>query len=147
MYKKSGFPKNEFTGEYRFSDGIDPFTADMLHKRDRSMADPLRRRHSLPIESIAGNILGEMKLLPGLRRQTIFNTWYRISGAEAYTVNLGFNDGILFVTMSSSVVRTQLSFQLDWILSAINQALAEDKVFISLYGGDASNAVKKIVLR
>lgn len=127
--------------------GIDSFTSDMIRVREKTMSDPLRRRNSVGLDSIAGGVLAEMHLLEGLRRQTVFNVWKKLSGAEAYTAGLAFKDGILYVTMASSVIRTQLSFQTDWIRSAINRELATDKVFVSLYGGSPDEPVKKIVLR
>lgn len=119
----------------------------MIRTREKTISDPLRKRSSEGLGSLSGDILSDMHLLEGLRRQTVFNVWNEVSGAGAYTVGLFLNEGILYVSMSSSVVRSQLSFQLDGILMAMNRQLATDKVFVNFYGGNPRNPVRKIVLK
>lgn len=126
---------------------FDSFSAEMIRTREKTISDPLRKRSSEEIGSLSSGILSDMHLLEGLRRQTVFNAWYDVSGAGRYTVGLFLNDGILYVSMSSSVVRSQLSFQLDGIVMAMNRQLAADKVFVKFYGGNPHNPVRKIVLK
>lgn len=125
----------------------DGFTSEMLRKRDRSMTDPLRRRNSSPLASIADDVLAKLHLQSGLRRQAVLNMWNTVLGSPEWTVAGDYRDSVLYVTMSSSVVRTQLSFQIDYIRAELNRRLGEDRIFVSLYGGDAREAVKKIVMR
>lgn len=126
---------------------FDTFSAEMIRTREKTISDPLRKRSSEGLGSLSGDILSDMHLLDGLRRQTVFNAWNEVSGAGRYTVGMFLSDGILYVSMSSSVVRSQLSFQLDGILMAMNRQLAADKVFVNFYGGNPHNPVRKIVLK
>lgn len=62
--------------------------------------------------------------------QRIFAAWDEASGAAPYTVRRSFRDGILYITMKSSVLATQLSMQKNTIMEKINAILADDPLFI-----------------
>lgn len=59
----------------------------------------------------------------GLTSHLVFDAWDEISGAAQYSTNKFFRDGVLSVTISSSVARSRLLFQLDIIKDDINKSL------------------------
>lgn len=60
----------------------------------------------------------------------IFAAWDEASGAGAYTIRRFYRDGILYITMKSSVLATQLSMQKTALTEKINAILSEDPLFI-----------------
>lgn len=71
-----------------------------------------------------------MKLSAGLNTRRIFEAWDQASGASRYTIRRYFRDGKLYVTLNSSMVRNQLSFQKEPLMAAVNQILLNDELFI-----------------
>lgn len=69
------------------------------------------------------------KLTAGLNTQRVFAAWDAASGAGRYTVRRFFRDGKLYITVDSSVVRSQLSFQREALIEKINALLAQDELF------------------
>ncbi|MBQ7269203.1 MAG: DUF721 domain-containing protein [Bacteroidales bacterium] len=59
----------------------------------------------------------------------IFNAWDQVSGAAEYTLKRYFRDGTLHITLSSSVVRSQLSFQKEALIEKLNRTLEQDELF------------------
>ena len=59
----------------------------------------------------------------------IFNAWDDASGAAAYTLKRYFRDGMLYITLNSSVVRSQLSFQKEALIEKMNRILEQDELF------------------
>ena len=60
----------------------------------------------------------------------IFAAWDQASGAGAYTIRRYFREGVLYITMNSSVLATQLSMQKGFLVEKINAILADDILFI-----------------
>lgn len=60
----------------------------------------------------------------------IFAAWDEASGAGAYTIRRFFRDGVLYITMKSSVLATQLSMQKEALTEKINAILSDDPLFI-----------------
>ena len=56
-----------------------------------------------------------------------------------------FRDGRLYITVDSSVVRSQLSFQRQALLDKVNALLAEDELFIHDPSGEG--VVKELILK
>lgn len=81
---------------------------------------------------------------PGLYRKAVFQAWDEASGASKYTSNRFLKDGVLYITLSSSVVRSQLMFQKDFILLKINDMLRKSET-VGLSG--IKEEVKEIRLR
>lgn len=61
----------------------------------------------------------------------VFDAWDQASGAGQYTIRRFYRDGVLHITLSSSVICSQLSMQKDYLLQKINAILADDPLFIS----------------
>ena len=72
----------------------------------------------------------EMKLTTGFNTHRIFEAWDAVSGASKYTVSRFYRDGMLYCTISSSVVRNQLYFQRDVLVQKLNEYLDNDEMVI-----------------
>lgn len=105
----------------------------------------LGRKEAQPMEELIKQYIKEMKLAAGLNRQRIFEAWDSVSGAGRYTVNRYVKDGILFCSMSSSVVRNQIYFNKKRILELMNDYLKKDELFVK--DGENGIFVKDIVLK
>ena len=89
----------------------------------------IARKKALDMEEVVSMYIKSMKLTAGLNTQRIFAAWDDASGAAPYTLRRFFRDGRLYITLSSSVVRNQLSFQSDVLVEKMNAILAEDGLF------------------
>lgn len=105
----------------------------------------VERKNAQPIGDAIREYLRQCKLASGLNTQRVFAAWDDASGAAPYTVRRFFRDGKLYITLSSSVVRSQLYFQKDALVEKINAMLAKDE----LYDPDDKFAcpVKELILK
>ncbi|MBR6184013.1 Protein of unknown function [Bacteroidales bacterium WCE2004] len=87
------------------------------------------RKTAVSLSEAIQEYLKVAKLSAGLNTQRIFAAWDAASGAGRYTVRRFFRDGRLYITVDSSVVRSQLSFQRDVLIEKINALLAQDELF------------------
>lgn len=75
----------------------------------------------------------------------VFAAWDEVSGAGSYTIRKFYRDGKLYITLNSSVVRTQLSFQKDTLIEKINESLSRNSLFTP---GDINvGFVKELILK
>ncbi len=109
------------------------------------MYSRLARKDAYSMEELVRQYINEMKLVNGLNRQRIFEAWDQASGAARYTVNRYLKNGILYCSISSSVVRNQLFFQKSGILAAMNDFLMKDELFVKDEGKTVF--VRDVVLR
>ena len=96
--------------------------ADNSHTR-------LTRKKALSMDEVVSMYIKSMKISSGMNTQCIFSAWDDASGAARFTLKKFFRDGRLYVTLSSSVVRNQLSFQKDALIEKMNGILAENELF------------------
>lgn len=97
------------------------------------------------MEEVVGMYIKSMKLSSGLNTQRIFSAWDDASGAGSFTLKKFFRDGKLYITLSSSVVRNQLSFQKDALIEKMNGILSKDELFTK---DDARvSFVKELILK
>lgn len=89
----------------------------------------IERKNAQPVGEALRAYLKAYHLTPGLNTQRVFAAWDQASGAAAYTVRRWYRDGILYITLSSSVIRSQLSIQRQFLLEKINTILAGDELF------------------
>lgn len=87
------------------------------------------RKQALAMDEVIRQYISSMKLSAGLNTQRIFAAWDEASGASKYTIRRFFRSGKLYVTVSSSMVRTRLSMQSDSIIKKINEMLKADILF------------------
>ena len=87
------------------------------------------RKTAVPLEDLIHEYLRAGHLTAPLNTRRIFAAWDTASGAARYTVRRFFRDGKLYLTVDSSVVRSQLSFQRQELIGKINALLAQDDLF------------------
>lgn len=94
-----------------------------------------RNTDPISISDALGKFVTKNKLSKGIDRVDVTNAWFSLNPAfETYTTSIRFDRETLFVNLSSSVFREELSYGKDKILTMINEELGRD-------------VVKKIVLR
>ena len=103
------------------------------------------RKDAQGMSELIAQYIREMKLSSGFNRQRIFEAWDVVSGASRYTIDRFFRDGMLYCTISSSVVRNQLYFQRDVLVKKMNEYIDEDEMFVR----DAKDGpvIKNLILR
>ena len=87
------------------------------------------RKTAAPLSDLIRAWLKSEHLTASLNTQRIFAAWDAASGAGRYTVRRYFRDGRLYITVDSSVVRSQLYFQREALVDKINALLDQDELF------------------
>ena len=90
----------------------------------------MKRENTQLISVIIQEFIKEAQLEEGLLRVKIFKVWDLVvgeAGARA-TTNKFFRDGILYCTINSSMVRTQLYYRRDDIVAQMNKMLSGNYV-------------------
>lgn len=96
----------------------------------------MKRENTQLIKDILQEFIKEEHLEDGLQRLKIFKVWDLVvgeAGARA-TSNKFFRDGVLYCTINSSIIRTQLYYRKDDIALQMNKMLND-------------NIVSKIILK
>ena len=89
----------------------------------------IARKTAVGMDELVREYIREMKLSSGLNTQRIFAAWDDASGAARFTVRRFYRDGRLYITLNSSVVRNQLSFQRQALTDRMNAILRQDELF------------------
>lgn len=89
-------------------------------------------------------MLRQNGLAPEFNRRRIYSAWDEASGAGAYTIRRYFKDGKLYVTVNSSVLRSQLHFQKPALLENMNRLLGEDELF---GGTPGQKYIKELIIK
>lgn len=105
----------------------------------------MARKSALDMQEVVSMYIKSMKLSSGLNTQRIYAAWDQASGAERFTLKRFYRSGKLYVTVSSSVVRSQLLFQRDALVERINQILQNDELFTK--DDERVSFVKELVLK
>ena len=110
------------------------------------MGNRIPRKDAVGMAELVSEYIREMKLTSGLDRQRVFAAWNEVSGASRYTIGLYFRNGMLYCTLSSSMVRSQLYFQKELILKKMNDLLKKDELFS---GGkdDGGEYIKELIFK
>lgn len=108
-------------------------------------SNKLRRQEAVGLDELVRQFVKEMKLDAGLNRERVSEAWDVVSGAGRYTLDVALDKGVLYCTLSSSIVRNQLYFQKDVLASAVNEALKKDELFI--WDWSQGPCVRTLVLR
>ena len=87
------------------------------------------RKTAAPLSDLIRAWLKSEHLTASLNTKRIFAAWDAASGAGRYTVRRYFRDGRLYITVDSSVVRSQLYFQREALVDKINALLDQDELF------------------
>ena len=91
----------------------------------------IRRKEALTMEEVIEEYIKSAKLASGLNTQRVFAAWDACSGAGPFTLKRFFRSGTLYITLNSSVIRNQLSFQKTELVEKMNATLAGDRLFTS----------------
>lgn len=86
-------------------------------------------RKAVGMNTLIREVLKEGRMAEAFNSRCIFRAWDLASGAAEFTVRRFFRDGKLYITLSSSVVRSQLHFQQDVLLQKINSIARNDEFF------------------
>lgn len=84
----------------------------------------------MPMAEAIKQFLKQSGLGSGHNTQCIFEAWDEVSGAAGYTLSKFFRDGVLYVTLKSSMARMQLEMQKQDIIAGINLLLSRNGLFI-----------------
>ena len=93
--------------------------------------DPVRihRKEAVGMDQLVKQYIKSMKIAAGLNTQRVFAAWDACSGAGEFTLRRFFRDGKLYITLNSSVLRNQLSFQKAELVEKMNRFLSQDSLF------------------
>lgn len=105
----------------------------------------MSRKKAIDMKELMAQFLKSSGLSKGLNTQRIFAAWDEVSGAARFTVKKFFREGRLYITLDSSVVRSQLMFQKDIILEKINDTLSKDELYTQ--EGPSRRVVTEIILK
>ena len=86
------------------------------------------RKEALSMGEIVPLFIKAQGLSAGLNIQRVFAAWDEVSGAKDFTLRRFYREGKLFVTLSSSMVRTHFELQKESILRSLNDFLQKDKL-------------------
>ena len=89
----------------------------------------LPRKNAILLGDVLKDFIRVNNLTKGLNTQRVFKAWDEASGASNYTLRRFFRDRKHFITVDSSVVRSQLLFQKEALLEKMNVILKEDSLF------------------
>lgn len=87
------------------------------------------RKQAVTMGDLVQQFLKENHLTTGMNTHIIFTAWDEASGAGAYTIRRFYRDGKLYITLNSSVIRTQLGFQKQALIEKINCIIARNELF------------------
>lgn len=105
----------------------------------------LSKKEAIKLSEAMKMMLASSGLGPAHNTRRIFQAWDNASGAANYTQKRFFRNGRLYITLSSSVVRTHLSLQKKEIKDKMNGILLEDELFIR--SGSERETVKDLILK
>lgn len=99
----------------------------------------MRRQQTESIGDIYKAIMEHTWLGPAMQRIEVFRAWEEVVGQRGAraTSNKFFKDGILYITLSSSALRSHLYYALGSIRSQINVSVS----------GSQDGPVRKIILK
>lgn len=94
------------------------------------MTSRLSRKNAMTMEELVQEYIRNMKIASGLNEQRIYAAWDAVSGAAKWTISRYCRNGILYCSISSSVVRSRLFLDRKDILEKINAFLRDDGLFV-----------------
>lgn len=103
----------------------------------------VERRKAEPLGDLLKLFVAQNRLDGGLYQSAVFAAWDKAAGTLGSRAAGKFlRDGILHITVTSSVVRSHLNFQLQGILDEINRIIAEDEFLQNLGKTDPIKQIK-----
>lgn len=93
------------------------------------MAVHLHRKEAVGMDKIVSEYIKSMKIAAGLNTQRVFAAWDACSGAGPFTLRRFYRGGKLYITLNSSVMRSQLFLQKQQLIEKMNAFLQQDSLF------------------
>ena len=90
----------------------------------------LSRKDPQTMDDVITEFIRNMNIAAGLNERLIFNAWDAVSGMADYTVSRYLKNGVLYCSMSSSVVRSRLFPHREELVRKINAYLEQDSLFV-----------------
>ncbi|MCF0176154.1 MAG: DUF721 domain-containing protein [Bacteroidales bacterium] len=90
----------------------------------------IARKQAQSMDEVVAEFIRAMKLASNVNEQIISDAWDKASGAGRWTVDRQVRGGVLYCTMSSSVVRDRLYFQREALVESVNRIAFEDPLFV-----------------
>ena len=89
-----------------------------------------RENNENTVGEILKGILQDNRLQPGIDEVIVQDAWRSLmgNGVNTYTRNVVLKNGILYVELTSAVLRAELSYGKDKIVKLINEELRRDVV-------------------
>lgn len=104
----------------------------------------IARKTAQPLLEVLKEMIADGGAAPKHNSRLIFMAWDQASGAAPYTIERYFRDGKLSITLSSSVLCSQLRMQKDVLLSKVNAIVVKDELYI---GNAGEGPVKELILK
>lgn len=117
----------------------------MFHKNLSMKLGKIIGKDAATMDNLVRQYITEMGLARGLVNLKVCEAWDKVSGAGQFTLRRSFSKGKLYVSLSSSAVRSQLYFQKETIIGEINRSLSEDSIIPGFQ--DDTGIVKDIILK
>jgi hypothetical protein len=105
----------------------------------------IHRKQALGMEEVIDQYIRSMKLAAGLNTQRVFAAWDEVSGAASATLRRYYRDGVLRVSLASSVQRFELGLQKAQMIERMNAWLLKDDLFVK--DDPKVGLVKDIILK
>ncbi|MDR1172886.1 MAG: DUF721 domain-containing protein [Bacteroidales bacterium] len=89
----------------------------------------MKRTNTVSIAQILDEVLGEYKIIGRLKESRIIAAWPEVLGSLAKpTDKLYIKNKVLFVSLSSSVVRNELSMMRSTLVRCLNEKVGEEVI-------------------
>ena len=105
----------------------------------------IARKQAITVAEALKEMFRSERLGATLNTRRVFLAWEEASGAGDFTIRKYFRDGVLYVTLNSSVLATQLGMQKASLLEKINAILADDPLMIR--EGELEQTVKELRIK
>lgn len=105
----------------------------------------VQRKTAEGMDSVMIRYVKAMGISAAHNSHRIYLAWDEASGAAANTIKRFFRDGVLTITLNSSVVRSVLYMQSDLLIAKMNSILDEDELFIK--DSPKLKKVEKLILK
>jgi len=89
-----------------------------------------RQKESLSVKDLMGSFIQENNLAKGIQKISVKENWDSLmgNGVMSYTEKVELRKGTLFVKLSSSVLREELSYGKDKIKDMMNDAIGGEEI-------------------
>lgn len=103
----------------------------------------IERQEARPLSDLLRLFVAQNGLGPSLYRRAVFELWDEVAGCPRLTVNKFLRNKTLYITVSSSLVRSQLHARSGVILQRMNDMLETNDI-VAMSG--IRDKIEKIVL-